>query len=169
MINYRPCAILSVTNVLLFMIQTGDIARISSILPDILSGASEIYTDIPSFDSSRSLLYRYLYGDVVSDKLKNLLSSGKVKSLKPIINDLRTFKSEEEVLTLRRVGQMSGRAFTESESRPFDREKDLCAFLEYQFKSKGCDTSAFVPVVAGGPVSGTIELYSDRANENRMP
>ena len=161
MIEYWPCAMSSVANILSFVIQTGDIARISSILPNILSGASEIYTDIPSFDSSRSLLYRYLYGDVVSDKLKNLLSSGKVKSLKPIINDLRIFKSEEEVLTLRRVGQMSGRAFTETASLPFDREKDLCSFLEYQFKAKGCDTSAFVPVVAGGPVSEIIELYNE--------
>ena len=62
------------------------------------------------------------------------------------------FKSEDEVLALRRVGQMSGRAFTKSARQQFDREKNLCSFLEYQFKANGCDTSAFVPVVAGGPV-----------------
>ena len=30
------------------------------------------------------------------------------------------------------------------------REKDLTSFLEYRFKAGGCDTSAYVPVVAGG-------------------
>lgn len=35
-------------------------------------------------------------------------------------------------------------------------EKDLTSFLEYNFKANGCDTSAFVPVVAGGPVGHSI-------------
>lgn len=53
---------------------------------------------------------------------------------------------------MRRAGQASGRAFTESMKNHFSTEKDLNAFLEYQFKVKGCDKTAFVPVVAGGRV-----------------
>lgn len=63
---------------------------------------------------------------------------------------MRVFKSEDEVVHMRRLGQASGRAFTETMRRTFTREKDLCSYLEYQFRAKGCDTSAFVPVVAGG-------------------
>lgn len=66
---------------------------------------------------------------------------------------MRIFKSEDEVVHMRRVGQASGRAFTDSMRQAFAREKDLNAFLQYQFKVNDCDTSAFVPVVAGGPVS----------------
>lgn len=31
-------------------------------------------------------------------------------------------------------------------------EKDLAAYLDYQFKTRGCDCSAYIPVVAGGQV-----------------
>lgn len=54
---------------------------------------------------------------------------------------------------MRRLGQASGRAFTEAMRQDFTREKDLYSFLEYQFKVNGCDTNAFVPVVAGGEVN----------------
>lgn len=66
------------------------------------------------------------------------------------------------MLNLRRAGQATGRAFTESMRHPFKLEKDLSAFLQYQFKVHGCDGSAFVPVVAGGRVRSRIQL-------NRLP
>ena len=68
------------------------------------------------------------------------------------MNDLRIFKSESEITNMRRAGQASGRAFTEAMRHNFSKEKDLHSFLEYQFKVKGCDDWAFVPVVAGGQV-----------------
>lgn len=54
---------------------------------------------------------------------------------------------------MRLAGQASGRAFTDSMKGDFTREKELSAFLQYQFKANGCDGNAFVPVVAGGRVS----------------
>lgn len=139
---------------LLIGLQTGDISRIGDILPKILSEATEIYTDIPSFDTPKSSLHRYLYGSVaVSERLKQIVDIRKVKPLRPILNEMRMFKSEDEVLQMRLVGQASGRSFTEAMRQSFTKEKDLNAFLEYQFKAHDCDGSAFVPVVAGGPVS----------------
>lgn len=69
------------------------------------------------------------------------------------MNEMRIFKSEEEVVQMRLVGQASGRAFTDAMRQSFTKEKDLNAFLEYKFKVNGCDGPAFVPVVAGGSVS----------------
>lgn len=133
--------------------QTGDIDRIAEILPKIVSDATEIYTDIPAFNPGRSSLHRYLYGPTgASEKLKKIIDYRKVKPLRPILNEMRAFKSEDEVVQLRRVGQASGRAFTEAMRRTFTKEKDLASFLEYHFKVNGCDGSAFVPVVAGGSV-----------------
>lgn len=62
------------------------------------------------------------------------------------------FKSENEVVQMRRLGQAAARAFTDSMRQDFTMEKGLSSFLEYKFKVNGCDTSAFVPVVAGGSV-----------------
>lgn len=43
-------------------------------------------------------------------------------------------------------------------------EKDLNAFLEYSFKTNGCDTSAYVPVIAGGKVGILHKIYHTYAN-----
>lgn len=147
----------------LIWLQTGDIARIGDILPKILSEATEIYTDIPSFDTPKSSLHRYLYGSTgVSERLKQIVDIHKVKPLRPLMNEMRMFKSENEVVQMRLVGQASGRAFTEAMRQSFTKEKDLHAFLEYQFKTNGCDGPAFVPVIAGGSVSVTSCLVKRR-------
>lgn len=102
-------------------------------------------------------MHRYLYGPTTtSEKLKECVDYSKVRPLRPILNEMKVFKSEDEVVHMRRLGQAAGRAFTESMRHDFTMEKDLASFLEYNFKINGCDTSAFVPVVAGGPVSGTF-------------
>ncbi|KAL2832693.1 xaa-pro dipeptidase app [Aspergillus pseudoustus] len=131
--------------------ESGDIERIGDILPKILSDATAVYTDIPAFNPRRSSLHRYLYGPMsASQKLQKMIDVQKVKPLRSILNEMRAFKSEDEVVQLRRVGQASGRAFTEAMRQTFTKEKDLTSFLEYNFKVNGCDGSAFVPVVAGG-------------------
>lgn len=135
-------------------LQSGDIDRIGDILPNIVSGATEVYTDIPAFNPGRSSLHRFLYGPTTtSDKLKKCVDSRKVRPLRQLLNEMKVVKSENEVVQMRRLGQAAGRAFTDSMRQDFTMEKDLAAFLEYGFKANGCDTSAFVPVVAGGPVS----------------
>lgn len=92
----------------------------------------------------------------MSEKLKKIVDHRSVKPLKPLLNEMRVFKSENEVVQLRLLGQSSGRAFTESMRKTFETEKELSSFLEYQFKVNGCDGSAFVPVVAGGKVSPAL-------------
>jgi intermediate cleaving peptidase 55 len=69
-----------------------------------------------------------------------------------MINEVRAFKSDAEIANMRKAGQASGRAFTELMRQTWTREKDLCNALEYGFKARGCDGSAYVPVVAGGKV-----------------
>jgi intermediate cleaving peptidase 55 len=133
-------------------LQTGDIEQIKEILPPIVSEATEIYTDIRTFDRSQSVLSRYLYGTSGESEIQKIVGPRKVKALRPILNDLRVFKSDSEVVNLRKVGQASGRAFTEAMRMDFNTEKDLSTFIQSFFRMNGCDGSAFVPVVAGGRV-----------------
>lgn len=73
-----------------------------------------------------------------------------VKALKSLMNDVRVMKSEAEITNMRLAGKISGRAFTNAMRQKWTREKDLGGFLDYDFKIGGCDTTAYVPVVAGG-------------------
>jgi intermediate cleaving peptidase 55 len=108
--------------------------------------------DTNGIDSTGSLLARLLDSAKENKTIRQLVDMRNVKPLRAIMSDLRVFKSDDEIRTMRKAGQASGRAFTKSMTRGFSQEKDLNAFLEYQFKAHGCDGTAFVPVVAGGQV-----------------
>lgn len=82
----------------------------------------------------------------------SMLEGKRLGSLKHLMHKLRVFKSEPEVVNMRKAGKISGRAFNMAMQNRFTKEKDLWAFLEYQFRIGGCERSAYVPVVAGGRV-----------------
>lgn len=127
--------------------------------PSILSDASAIYTDLRLTDPSRSSSSRF-FSSLKKENgiLEKIVTSHKMKALRPVLNELRIFKSEGEIQNMRKAGQASGRAFTEAMREGFTKEKDIHAFLEYRFKVNGCDGPAFVPVVAGGQVKYVLPL-----------
>ncbi|KAI9864229.1 MAG: hypothetical protein M1824_005624 [Vezdaea acicularis] len=130
-----------------------EIENLSFRLPDLVGEAREVYTD--SFTQKKSSdisIFRQLFQDKTdsSDKLNKVLKTKTIKPLKPVMNSMRLFKSDAEITVMRRAGQFSGRAITNAMQSTFDTEKSLDAFLEWQFKVQGCDTSAYIPVVAGG-------------------
>ncbi|KAK5444349.1 aminopeptidase [Exophiala xenobiotica] len=131
--------------------ETGDISRVKTMLPELVGAASEVYTDITTPDPNLSALSRFLHGKPRrTTEFAELLQPSKINRLRPIMNDLRAFKSPAEIEVMRRAGKASGRAHTEAMRRAWTHEKQLDAYLRYQFVANGCDTSAFEPVIAGG-------------------
>lgn len=130
---------------------SGDISNIRSNLPDVIRGASEVYTDITQPDQTLSTLWRFLYGRTRKNTdFTGLIDSRKIKQLRHVLNDLRAYKSPAEIDLMLRAGRASGRAHTEAMRQSFTREKALDAYLRYRFVLHGCDTIAYEPVVAGG-------------------
>lgn len=107
-----------------------------------------MFTDLPETRTSFSIFSR---GEEPGRyAFRNILQDSNVKPLKPIINELRVFKSEAEVALMHLAGRISGRALTKAMSKRWETEKDLGTFLDYEFKTGGCDAAAYVPVIAGG-------------------
>jgi intermediate cleaving peptidase 55 len=133
--------------------QAGDINRCHDLLPDIISRAREVYTDLLG-TTTKSAFRRYFSSlkKVPSEGFGKLLQENNVRPLRPIMNNLRVKKSESEILNMRKAGQVSGRAFTETMKTPISTEKDLWTMLDTGFKVGGLDGAAYVPVVAGGKV-----------------
>ncbi|KAH0559637.1 hypothetical protein GP486_003850 [Trichoglossum hirsutum] len=131
--------------------QAGDINQLHRLLAPLVAEASVVCTDIPKGSNVTSALAE-LYPDIsrARSPLLEVLGTSKTMPLRPIMNGLRVFKSSAEIRNMRLAGKFSGRSFTDAMRRSFTREKDLRAFLECEFKLRGCDTSAYVPVVAGG-------------------
>lgn len=122
------------------------IDSVESMMPKILETARLVYTDTSQNSPARGLM-GFLNGKMSRPNKTPLYS---------IMNKLRVIKSEAEVTNMRLAGQISGRAITEAMRQPWQREKDLHAFLDYEFTRNGCDGPAYIPVIAGGQRANCI-------------
>ncbi|KAF2091772.1 hypothetical protein K490DRAFT_30835 [Saccharata proteae CBS 121410] len=133
-----------------------DIKNIGLALPDIMKRSKHIYTDLPGKLDHRSAITRYLSGTVTTANqgfpaaLRAAAPAKAPKPIRPLMNELRIIKSEAEIANMRKAGQASARAFSEAMGRRFETERELNTFLDYRFRSLGCDGIAYVPVIAGG-------------------
>lgn len=142
--------------------QTGDINKLGSLLPPLISRASEIYTDIP-YSNTTSTLKRFFGHGEGNSSFQKMVKSSRVKPLRDLVNNLRVYKSNSEVQNMRHAGQVSGRAFTNIMRRQYTKEKDLETYLDFEFKTGGCDGPAYVPVIAGG--SNALCIHYVRNND----
>ncbi|KAL8678614.1 MAG: hypothetical protein Q9186_005039 [Xanthomendoza sp. 1 TL-2023] len=143
--------------------ESGDIKDIERLLAQSISDASEIFTDSSPSQSSASAFSRLFKSkpSFNATGLAKLLDQKTVKPLRSILHSIRYIKSVAEITNMRKAGQASGRALTEAMRHSWTTEKDLAAFLEYTFKRNGCDTSAYVPVVARGKVHDASSMFQD--------
>jgi len=134
--------------------EAGAIEDVRRILPELIAGGKDVYTDIAAEAQPRSEYTRMVFGAPSNRAgiVGELLQKVKVKPLKGFMNNLRVVKSEAEVANMRKAGQASGRAFTDAMRQQWETERDLETFLDYKFKANGCEEAAYVPVVAGGEV-----------------
>lgn len=131
--------------------ETGDITDIKRILPKVVDGATQVFTDITQPDKGPSSLWRFLYGQTRrKTDFAELIDSRKIKQLRHTMNELRAYKSPAEIDVMRQAGRASGRAHTEALRQIFTTERELDAYLRYRFVAHGCDTVAYEPVIAGG-------------------
>jgi len=140
--------------------ESGDINQMHTLLPPLIAGASEVYTDIAKC-SGFGLFFRNQ--DAPPNEFQRMIKDSKVKPLKPLMHDLRIIKSEAEITNMRLAGKYSGRAITNAMRQQWTKEKDLAAFLDYDFKVCGCDTTAYIPVIAGG--SNALSIHYVRNND----
>jgi intermediate cleaving peptidase 55 len=132
----------------------GDIGQLPTILSPLIAKASVVYTEQ---SDPRTTFSRFFSGkDKAQEGFLGLLKDAKIKPIRSLMNNLRIIKSPAEIAIMRRAGQISGRAYSHAMRQKWSKEKDLWAFLEYEFKRGGCDGPAYVPVVAGGINANSI-------------
>lgn len=128
-----------------------DINTLSSVLPDLIASAKEVYTDIGASSRNKSAVSRFLQGSSTGiEGIQKHLKASNVRQLRPLLNELRVTKSESELNNMRRAGVISGHVITAAMKNSHTSEKQLWADLSYGFRSQGLDGEAYVPVIAGG-------------------
>jgi intermediate cleaving peptidase 55 len=86
-----------------------------------------------------------------------------VKSLVPLMNELRLTKSQAELECMRKAGRISGAVITEAMRNGYKTEKQLWADLAYGYRTQGLDGEAYVPVIAGGSNALSIHYVRNDA------
>ncbi|KAF2964878.1 hypothetical protein GQX73_g8709 [Xylaria multiplex] len=129
----------------------GDIGQSTALLTRALKGVEKIFTDAERTKHG----VETAFGNMIKLAAPHVSS---FSVLKPYINPIRAIKSPAEIANMRRAGQASGRAITAAMRRLWTSEKDLAAFLEYEYQTSGLDGQAYIPVVAGGS-RGTLIHY----------
>lgn len=119
-----------------------------------------MFTDIAKAPGTASM---FRARDPHMTLFQTMLKDAKVSPLNPLMNSLRVIKSEAEIANMRKAGKISGRAFTDAMRQEFTLEKDLGAFMDYKFRTGGCEATAYVPVVAGGKNALAIHYVQNNA------
>ena len=119
-----------------------DIGDVRHMISPVLRRASTAYVDQrpPKLGENQSTVLSLLRETRGSDQ----------KSIQPLMDRLRLKKSPAELCNMRKAGQVAGRAITNLMRRAWTFEHDIAARFEYDVKTNGCQSMAFVPVVAGG-------------------
>ncbi|KAJ9640374.1 aminopeptidase [Coniosporium tulheliwenetii] len=146
--------------------ESGDINRVSSILPNMVRRAEVVYTDLPGSANSQSSFTQYLTGAAPQPTagLPKLLQEARntaVRPLRPLMNNLRVTKSEAEIRNMRKAGQASGRAFTEAMRQSWTKRKTFAGAenalsIHYVRNDDVLNKGDLVLVDAGGEYGGYI-------------
>ncbi|KAK9479644.1 peptidase M24, structural domain-containing protein [Lipomyces japonicus] len=135
--------------------EAGDVSRIRSYLDKIITRATSIYMDIPTPDSNFATFFlnptkKESTQNSIVNLLKHHKKFSKTSPLTPIVQSLRAKKSAAELLCMISAGKISSHAINKAYGVRFQKEAELNAFLDYQFKIGGCENIAYIPVIAGG-------------------
>lgn len=134
----------------LFGIETLSRDKLESFVERMIGAADIVYVD--SQPSAVARAPRFF----TQPFLSKLYSRSTVYSSSPLVDPVRAVKSENEIDCLRRACEISALAFNQAYTMPFASEHDLHAFLEFEFRVGGCESEAYLAVVAGGAHALTI-------------
>lgn len=122
---------------------------LDDILPGLMENRDRIYHSIgrdPDFD-------RQVIGwrNQLRQRKRNVHAPEEFIGLDHLLNELRLFKSTEELKKMRRAAKISAQAHLRAmrACRPGSTEAELTAELIHEFTRNGCPP-AYLPIVAGG-------------------
>ena len=137
--------------------------------------ASALDERLPALVGKASAIHCTLGEDIAFDQrlsgwlgaaqAQRLQPSGEIRGLKPLLHELRLFKSAAEVELMRRAAALTveGHLLAMRRCTPGGREADLEAELLYAFLRGGAGSSAYPPIVAAGANACVLHYTANRA------
>ena len=109
--------------------------------------------------------------DTIVEGFKKRFPKADVRSILPIMEEMRRVKDDEEIAALRRAAQISARGLMMGIATvaPGVDEREVAAEIEYAFKRAGAQFTAYSADIQSGPNSmrGFVDLFGSYDLENR--
>ena len=130
-------------------------------LPTLAGAASAIHCAL----GENAAFDQRLTGWLAKAQAQRLRPSGEIRGLKPLLHELRLFKSAAEVGLMRRAAEITVEGHLQAQRRcgPGGREADLEAELLYTFLRRGARGSAYPSIVAGGANACVLHYTANTA------
>ncbi len=142
-------------------------SEIDEQLYQLLNGLDVVYHAQGEYPYADAILFTAL------DKLRkgsrqNLTAPASITDWRPIVHEMRLFKSPEEIDVLRRAGEISALAHTRAMQvcRPGMFEYQLEGEILYEFNRHGARFASYNTIVGGGE-NGCILHYTENESELR--
>lgn len=127
------------------------ISSVDEVLPKLLAGQSRIYYSLGQDDAWDLRFTGWL--NRVRDKSRSGLSTpSEIYDSRILLDEMRLFKSTEELQLMRRAAEISSRAHCRAMqvTHPGMKEYEVEAEFLYEFRKHGAEAPAYTPIVAGG-------------------
>jgi Xaa-Pro aminopeptidase len=136
-----------------------DMAKLPNEVTKLATGVRPvIYTDVPSHGETSASAEPLAF-------LKLTNSSLAFQDVKPMVHELRTYKDAGEVALLRKAVDASVAAhFAAFKAvKPKVTEREVSALMQYEWGKRGCERSAYAPIVGSGFYSTVLHYSEDSA------
>lgn len=142
------------------------IGALADVLPDYLRNVDTLYFALGENDRADTVVRNALERARALTRRKGF-APGSIADPSPILHGLRQIKGSEEIDTLRRSAEITGRGHLAAmkATRPGLYEYEIQAILEYEFRRSGAQGLAYESIVASGD-NATILHY--RGSRDRM-
>ncbi|MCZ0945352.1 MAG: aminopeptidase P N-terminal domain-containing protein [Gammaproteobacteria bacterium] len=136
-------------------------AELDEQLPVLVGAASAIHCAL----GENAAFDQRLSGWLAEARAQRLRPNGEIRGLKPLLHELRLFKSTAEVELMRRAAAITveGHLLAMRHCAPGGREADLEAELLYAFLRGGARSSAYPSIVASGANACVLHYTANTA------
>ena len=138
-----------------------DVATVHDELPKLLAGKQHVYYRVANDEFVNQHLPEWIAGLHKQVRL-GVSAPEHFHDVSEMLSEMRLFKSNAEIETLRKVCQISAQAHvnTMKAARDCKYEYQLQAQIEYDFKKQGCQAVAYTSIVAAGK-NACVLHYTD--------
>lgn len=140
------------------------LARLDELVPQFLANQSRLYFSLGADTQWDTRVTGWL-NSLRNQSRAGMAAPAEVVDVRALLDEMRLFKSRDEVDTMRRAAEISAEAHRRAmrATRPGATEYEIEAELLHEFRRKGAQAPAYHSIVAGGAHACVLHYISNDA------